>query len=229
MTIMDTALCVMPHGWDASGTPKPVLAYTGLLCKGHRHRLDDVSLEIELLIFDLLRCREAGSTPEQPGGRKEHRKIDDAPPVPVNLDWVVLMDLRTGSTLLVSDNPVSIPRILDAFLQRVPFDADLPTVARRRQVLGRLEVLRARHDWIANQTWVDEYSDALVGIRDQLRQAVRDHEHRPIGTCDTPDRNGVYCRGTLLCENGTGIVRCTACRSVWATPQELARLSVRLG
>ncbi|MGH3263012.1 MAG: hypothetical protein ACRDNS_13545, partial [Trebonia sp.] len=98
---------------------------------------------------------------------------------------------------------------------------------RRNQVLARLDVLRRRHDFIAGQPWVLEYLDDLNGIRTALRTAVADRTHMLIGHCHLPVE-GERCRGALLAENGTGLVRCRSCGARWSTPQELARLRVTL-
>ena len=223
-------LCNMTHGWTEQGHPQYKQARVGLLCMGHRRRLDDTSLEIELLVIDLVRCREAGTTPHEARGRKEHRKIDDAPPVPVNLDWVMLTDHRTGQThdrVMTPEHPIGIPAVLDTYCRRL----GLGHMARRDHILGRLDVLRRHHDWIAEHDWVIDYAADLSGVRRALRTAVRDQTHSDIGRCYLPvDEAGrEQCIGRLLAENGTGIVRCTQCRAQWSTPQELARLRVTLG
>lgn len=213
------SLCVMEHGWTPEGHPQYREASTGLLCPGHRARLDALVDEIGELILDLAQCREAGTTPHEANGRKEHRKVDDTPPVPVNLDWVLLTDVRTPR----ADH--GLPAVLSEYCVRL----GLRSLPPKAHVLARLALLRRWHDSVARHDWVVTYAADLAEIKRVLANAVRDRRFTRVGACYLPVDSGGKCGGQLLAENGTGFVRCRTCGATWSTPVELARLRVTLG
>lgn len=51
---------------------------------------------------------------------------------------------------------------------------------------------------------------------------------RGIPYCGPHSVEVVTCGGSLIRENGSSVIRCSKCRQTWATPQEQARLSLRL-
>lgn len=218
-------LCLLAHGWQPDGHPRYKQAEVGHLCGQHRHWLDNVLLEIEMLLIDLGRCIESGVTPREINeGRTEHRKLADEKPVPINLDYLVLTDPRSGGARdhgITAEDPIGLVKLFNYWLAR--HDG-----RRCRTIYGALDELRLLHDTIAMTPGVVEYIDEMVNVRTILRRTVNDRKFRRIGICREINELNRACGGALLAENGTGVVHCQVCGGRWSTPEELARLSLRV-
>jgi hypothetical protein len=141
---------------------------------------------------------------------------------------------RTGHSahVLDGDNSEPIPAVLSIVASWVLLVAEERpiTTALPRSVIAQLQLLERHGDWIAAQSWVDDYTAEMSELRKALRLAVRDVTHRTLGKCRLPseEEDGLLCGGALVQENGSDVVSCRGCRAQWTTPQELARLSISL-
>ena len=212
-------------------------AEVGFLCLWHRNGLTIATTEITRLWYDLALIVEAGTAPKDETPKTKHLKAAEAP-APANLDVLALRDPRSHVAAIpptvenygYGDPSSPIPPVLTVvagwvlcLAEERPLSASLP-----RSVIAQLDLLALHHDWIAAQPWVDDYSNEMRDLRDALKLTVRDHTHRKIdGRCQLPTETGV-CGGVLLSENGSGVIRCTACRANWVTPQQQALLAITL-
>jgi hypothetical protein len=191
------------------------MATEGLLCRKHSERLYYLIGDIVELWGDLDLIIENGSAPKEGSPRTRHLKAD-SPPAPANLEVLSLRDSR--SVQISPNDPPAVPAIIGSWFELLVEERPL-TAAQPQMVAGRLNILRRHHNWIIQQTWVDDYSNELTGLKKALKSALRDHAYTSYGPCP-------HCSQSLYAENGSEVVRCSGCRLVWATAQELARLSV---
>ncbi len=229
MTGPGSGLCILAHGQTAEGEPIYRQADVGLLCHRHRDWMTRQAVEVRDLWMDLAFIVEAGSAPKDETPKTRHLKAAEAP-APANLEVLSLRDPRSTVTPTHA-NPGTIPSITALVASWVllvaderPLTAQLPSGTH-----GQLSLLIRHGDWIAAQEWCGDYLEELGDMRKALAAALRDQAHASIGRCRLPadDRDGL-CAGQLMRENGSDVVRCTACRSTWTTPQELARLAISL-
>lgn len=219
--------CVLRHGEREE-------AEFGLLCKRHRNQLDSDTREIADLIVDTQRILDGGA-PAEESPKTRYLKQPEAP-APGNLGIMSLFDRRTAVARIPGtpqnpdgDQSEPMPAVFAVIASWVLLFADerpLTTIL-PKSVLAQLELLRRHHQWACVQPWIDDYALELTELRRALKAAVNDHTHTACGTCDLPTADRARCGGVLLAENGTGVIRCTDCKSTWITPQERARLAVR--
>lgn len=202
---------------------------TGWLCRQHRDRLDYLTDEIALLIVDTQHIRDGGA-PRENGPSGGHRKKRADPPAPGDVTIMALYDARTLAVRTTADQSEPIPAVLSMVASWVqmlaeerPLTAELP-----KSVLAQLALLRRHGDWFAGHGAVEDYLRELEEIHKALRGVVHDHTVKRIGWCDLPAEDGEACGGPLMVENGSHVVKCSRCRATWTTPQEQARLAVRL-
>lgn len=220
--------CVLEHEPRAEAVPGL------LLCGKHRRDLDDFTTEIGLLIVDTCRIRDGGA-PSEATPKTRHLKQPEAP-APGDLSIMALYDSRTTTTRIAEtpENPggdqsepmVPVLHVVASWLLLVaeerPLSAELP-----RSVLGQLVILERHHDWLAAESYADDYWREMRELRQHLRGAVRDHTHTRIGTCDLPTEESEQCGGSILVRNGDTVWRCQRCGAEWVTDQQQARWSVR--
>ncbi|HEV8178614.1 MAG TPA: hypothetical protein VGP44_13135 [Gemmatimonadales bacterium] len=170
-----------------------------LLCKDCTERivatLDDV-----VTLYSLLPVvKRPGSTGTgRPGKGK-------APPVPVRLDVLVLMDARSDHLGWVDEHgdrhhhpgPRDVPSVLESWARMVREERDLTDVG-QATVFTEANVLRVHNDWICAQPWVDEYWDEIRRIYSDLRTVCGEPKPKSIGPCpnvlDYPELLGPACR-----------------------------------
>lgn len=245
---MNETTCVLDHGADENG-PIYRAREVGLLCAWHRARLTATTGQVAELWYDLAFIVEAGTAPKDETPKTRHLKAAEAP-APANLEVLALRDPRSHPSRLAEDQSAPIPPVLSVvagWLLCLAEERPLTETRHRlaiirnraywvaytapmrlpKSVLAQLTLLERHHDWIAAQLWVDDYLTELTDLRQALRAAVRDHANKRIGSCRLPVEEKV-CGGALLQENGTGVIRCAACKATWVTAQEQARLAVSL-
>lgn len=234
---LSDAVCVLAH-------PEREERWSGLLCKRHRRQMDHDVTEIGLLIIDSQRIIDGGAPTETGGGSGKRKKRAD-PPAPGDLGIMALFDSRSttapipetkarnwnANTGRMESNAAgempSVLSIVASWLLLVAEERPL-TSALPQSVLGQLDLLHRHHEWLAAQPYVDDYLLEMGELRKALAQVVRDHKARRIGTCDLPTDDGPKCGGALIIDNGSDVIRCVSCRAQWITPDEQARLAVRL-
>lgn len=217
------ALCILAHD-------EPRMQQVGWVCSWHRRRMDSLVDDVKTDWLDLALIMEAGSAPID--GRSESRRSKQPyPPAPANLEAVALRDPRSSVRRDSKGDPMrgEVPSVLSVVASWVqllaeerPITADLPS-----SVIAQLDLLARHHDWICEQTWVDDYWRELSELRTALRSALHDKTFVRIGTCYLPTTTG-RCDGPLLRRNGSQSVQCFRCRESWTTPQQLARLQISL-
>lgn len=218
--------CVLGHN-------KPTPRDIGYLCDYHRSRLDGDSREIGYLIVDTRRILDGGA-PAEETPRTRHTKAVSAP-APGDLAIMALFDNRTiAVTIAPSDRSPDgdpsepLPAVLSVVASWLQcFAEERPLTNLPTAVIAQLDLMRRHHDWAARQSWVDDYARELAELRRALRIVVHDNPVNVYGKCDMPTTAKTKCGGTLLQENGSGVIRCATCKTRWVTPQEQARLSVR--
>jgi hypothetical protein len=227
-------LCVLPHRDDAERQQD-----VGLLCRWHRNRLDSIVGEIASDLPLLLMIQVAGSAPKDSAPRTRHMK-SSSPPAPADLEVLTLLDRRTSSVqypqLLPQDNlPADMSRpgtpVLAVIASWVllladerPLTATLPSSA-----IGQLDLLRRHHDWIAAQSWVDDYLAEMTDLKRAISRALRDKPHRFMGHCYLIGDDHEVCGGQLSQENGSLFVTCRRNREhTWRTARQLATLEIGL-
>lgn len=233
----DQLACVLDHGSDANGSIRKQ-ADVGFLCGWHRGRMTTTTGHITQLWYDLAFIVEAGTAPKDETPKTRHLKSAEAP-APANLDVLALRDPRTHPARIAvnpdipkheGDLSTPIPPVLTVvagWLLCLAEERPLTATVLPKSVVAQLALLERHHDWIAAQAWVDDYVAEMGELYRALRAAVRDQVTKRIGVCRLPVEGGV-CGGTLLEENGTGVIRCASCSARWVTPQEQARLAVTL-
>lgn len=234
---MNDDACVLTHD---QRTP----ALDGLLlCRKHRHSLDDLTTEIGALIIDSCRIIDGGAPSE--ATPKTRRVKQPEAPAPGDLAIMALYDSRTLTVRLPGDQStpmVPVLHVIASWLLLVaeerPLTTPLPT-----SVLAQLDLLSRHHEWLAAHPAVDDYHLEMTELRTHLRGAVRDHTHKRVTTCDLPTDDGQHpaviirrnralrivliCGGAVLVRNGDDVWRCNRCGGTWLTDQQKARFGVR--
>lgn len=218
--------CILEH-------EKPTEVEIGHLCSYHRRRLDTDSREIGFLIVDTRRIFDGGA-PSEGSPKTRHLKAASAP-APGDLVIMSLFDNRTAPARIAGSerNPEGdpsepMPAVLEVVASWLQcFAEERPLTVLPSAVIAQLDLMRRHHDWAAQQPWVDDYSRELAELRKALRLAVHDQPVTVYGRCDMPTTGATTCGGTLLQENGSGVIRCASCGKRWVTSQEQARLAVR--
>lgn len=220
---MGDGLCIFDHG------DEPRQVDVGLLCEWHRRRMTFLTNGIHELWLDLALITEAGSAPKDETPKTKHLKSAEAP-APANLEALALRDPRSSTVRLPTDESTPIPPVLFVvaswllcLAEERPLTADLPA-----SVLAQLAVLSRHHDWIAAQTWVDDYIGEMTELHKALKAAVRDQTHRTIGYCHLSTEERERCGGALVQENGSSVVRCRGCEASWVTSHQRAMLAITL-
>lgn len=164
-------------------------ATVGLLCGKHRAKMDKITAEVNMLWCELALIID-GSAPRESSMKQRPRKQPEAP-APLDLAAAALRDPRNGATVQSGDIP-SVMGVVSSWVLLVaeerPLTATLPS-----SVVAQLALLALHHDWIAAQTWVDDYVSELSELVKALRLAVNDREFVKVGTCDLPIQGPAPC------------------------------------
>lgn len=241
--------CVLPHA-------EPEQAEVGLLCARHRRRLDMLTREIRALWCEIALVID-GSTPREGTPKTRHLKAAEAPaPVDLTLAAMRDPRTKLFKIAPTEVNPdgdlseplLTVPPVVASWAYRLRDERGLTQIDHRLLIrlnrpvaitpvtvpmrvpvslVAQLDFLQRHNDWWAANPDVDDYHDELDELRRALKSATHDHSHAKFGVCDMPVPGRAKCGGDLLQENGSGVIRCSACGCRWVTPQEQARLAVR--
>lgn len=74
-----------------------------------------------------------------------------------------------------------------------------------------ISLLRRNHDWIAHQSWVDEYASELRQVHAAVRVLAHDPVPRSVGSCISIDRRGYDCGGQVFEMDDASGVKCSKC------------------
>jgi hypothetical protein len=83
------------------------------------------------------------------------------------------------------------------------------------------DYLRARHDWIVHQPWIDEYATELAEIRGTLVRLDGLSPEPPVGTCMSVD-----CDGPVWPLEQRNALQCSHCRRYY-TGTDMLRLAAQ--
>lgn len=74
-----------------------------------------------------------------------------------------------------------------------------------------IPLLRANHQWVTRQPWVDEYADDLRAVHSAVRALAHDPIPRSVGQCIAVHPHG-ECRGQVYELDDSSGVQCSVCR-----------------
>lgn len=212
-----TDRCVLRHD-------KPRRAQTGsLICTKHDHALRDDLRDIEILYALLDHVTEPGSVVMDELVR--YAKRPD-PAAPMRLEVAVLRDQRTTWDVNQPD-AVSVLAVITSWATIVRDDMRLTPPA-QATLTSELGTLRAQHDYVTAQAWVDEYAREIHRAAQALRHVCGEHDGQPVGRCQVIHDDDTECGGPLFPDRyGLMRVRCARCGETW-DQDDLRRLGLLL-
>ena len=195
----------VPHQWvegDCINVPEHDhrRASVGWLCRPCVRRIERSLNEILELYVDLWAVEPTGSVPDDTDAR--HGRSPDAP-APMRLEVTALRDSRNGVTAtgyLKSDVPYVVG-ILDAWCRNLAESRELGDVP--RDLTGIVGLLQAHGDFIAAQSWVDDYQAEVEWVLRSLRWAHGVTPLDAIAVCMCVD---CHCSAKRIVGNCSGMV-----------------------
>lgn len=214
---MTDDLCVLRHD-----KPRRALAGTHLCAKHDRDLQDDLR-DIELLYALLDDITEPGSVIADELVR--YAKRPD-PQAPMRLEVAVLRDSRTTWDVSQPD-AVSVLAITADWATIVREEMRLATPA-EATITSEVGTLRAQHDYVIAQAWVDDYAKDIHRAAQALRHVCGEHEGQTVGRCQVVRDDTTACDGPLFPDRyGLMRVRCARCGETW-DQDDLRRLGLVL-
>ena len=221
---MSEARCIIhPCGrTDDEGNTQPRVAAEGLLvCERHY----EIYVEVlgELVGLYAMLSLDPQTRPKDSDAKAPARVFA---PVPIRLEVLSLMDPRTYQR--DGEGPMHVLGVLESWTRMICEERGITPTA-QATVSGEVRTLTRNAQWSAGQPWFDDCYREVMEIRSQLRYVTGEID-QPVGICPEPDRRypELECGGPLREKPGTGAIVCGKCRTHFATPLQLARLSVRL-
>jgi hypothetical protein len=218
-----TEQCVLAHD-------KPTKRHVGLLCARHYHWLNN-SLDQMVELYALLPY---ALLPGKSGDEERHGTSVEAP-APGNLNVIALTERtqRGGERSMravgdelwyeLPDIPPLVP-MLESWCLLVIEERwhGSPTAPHLNGTLtGACNILRGQRHWLAEQPWIDDYTQTIAALHRALASAAGDTMWpKPIGKCPN-------CRASLYNTIGLDEVTCRKCGSAW-TGVALMRLRLIL-
>lgn len=222
-------------------------AEVGYLCDWHRRRMTGLTRRLSEHLSDVVFIAERGTAPKDEVPKTKRIKAAEAP-APADLDVLTLLDARTATwrvhrvylaeelwpycdvpTADTSAPMANILAIVAGWVMCVAEERPLTATKLPQSVLAQLDLLERHHDWIAGQAWVDDYMREMDEAGKALKAVLHDRTHTRIGWCPVEREDGAgACRGALLKENGSAVIKCVECEVSWVTAQDQARLSLML-
>ena len=208
----DDHRCILRHD-------KPTRATHGHLCAGHAQRILDTLDQIADWWAMLDEVIEPGSTQNARG-----RRIDA--PAPLRLDVVAVRDHRT---IAITDGDLMpVLAVIGEWARLVREDRHLDAPTTPATLTSEASVLRAHHEWIVTQDWVDDYLQELGACARCLRNVVGIQGPISVGPCPLHHDTGP-CPGRLYQDRWGGLgVSCNHCHAHW-DDHDLRRLGLVIG